>query len=228
MTTFTPDTLHFLFENRLQNSREWYAAHKADYERLVRAPFRALAEALTPVMLKIDPTILTSPARVLSRLARDVRFVQDGMLYRDTAWLIFIRDKKLYQGLPGYFFEISPSGFRWGCGYYLASAQSMAQYRKLILSGDPDFIKAQDALERLPGFALEGDLYKRSKFPAETPALRNYLDRKTVCAICNSTDWEFLFSQKVAGKLQEDFLALRDWYSFLMKIEREAGGKEGD
>lgn len=226
MTVFSPDSLNFLFENRLQNSREWYAAHKADYERLVRAPFRDLAQALAPTMLEIDPKILTDPSRILSRVARDVRFIRDGMLYRDTAWFIFIRDKKLYQGLPGYFFQISPDEISWGCGYYQASARSMEQFRKLVLAGDPDFTKARDALENLPGFVLEGDLYKRSKFPHQPPALRDYLDRKSLCAIHTSTDWAFLFSNRVADRLKKDFTALKDWYLFLMKVETEAAGSE--
>ena len=228
MTAFTPDSLHFLFENRLQNSREWYAAHKADYERLVRAPFRELIQALTPTMLEIDPKILTDPARVLSRVARDVRFIRDGMLYRDTAWFIFIRDKKLYQGLPGYFFQISPDEISWGCGYYQASTRSMEQFRKLVLRGDPDFVKARDSLENLSGFVLEGDLYKRSKFPAQPPELRRYLDRKSLCAIHTSTDWDFLFSDQVAGRLKKDFIALTDWYLFLMKVEEETGAANAE
>ena len=30
---FTPDALKFLFENRLNNSKDWYDSHKADYKR---------------------------------------------------------------------------------------------------------------------------------------------------------------------------------------------------
>ena len=32
---FTPDTILFLQENRFRNDRQWFASHKADYERLV-------------------------------------------------------------------------------------------------------------------------------------------------------------------------------------------------
>ncbi len=225
MERFTPESLHFLFENRLQNSRAWYAAHKAEYENLVRAPFRALAAELAPHMTELDPKILTDPSRVVSRLARDVRFVRDGMLYRDTAWLVFIRDKHLYQGLPGFFFQISPEEFSWGCGYYQASAKSMERMRALILKQDPDFYKAQAAVSRAPGFVLEGDCYKRSKFPHASAAQREYLDRKSICAIRRCTDWDFLFSSRVASTLKRDFTALAGFYLFLMKVEQEAAAE---
>lgn len=57
----TRETLEFLMENRLQNSRTWFHDHKADYQRYVVAPMRSLAQELGPIMEAIDPAIITIP-----------------------------------------------------------------------------------------------------------------------------------------------------------------------
>lgn len=39
---FSQKTLDFLFENRLHDSREWFAQHKKEYQELVIQPLRQL------------------------------------------------------------------------------------------------------------------------------------------------------------------------------------------
>ncbi len=66
----------FLFENRLNNSREWFEAHKEDYRRLVLEPLQELVRALTPCALKIDGEFVTEPRvdRTICRIRRDAVF----------------------------------------------------------------------------------------------------------------------------------------------------------
>ena len=93
-------TLDFLFENKLNNSKEWYHAHKKEYTELVLRPLAELVVKLKPTMLELDPDLIVEPrvTRSISRIYRDTRFSKDKSLYRDNMWLIFIRDKKLYEG----------------------------------------------------------------------------------------------------------------------------------
>ena len=108
---FTQDTLDFLFENQLQDSREWFRAHHDRYEQSVLLPFKELVQVLTPVMLEIDECILTDPRRVISRINRDIRFSHDKSLYRNRMWIAFSRDKHAYDAVPAFYFELTLHGF---------------------------------------------------------------------------------------------------------------------
>ncbi|MCI8442592.1 MAG: DUF2461 domain-containing protein [Provencibacterium sp.] len=136
---FSQATLDFLFENRLQNSQQWFHEHKKEYQQLVVAPLKELVVRLTPVMLEIDPQLTAEPKidRTISRIWRDTRYSHDKSFYRDNMWIIFRRGKMHGTGMPGLYFKITQSGFDYGCGFYHASPAYMQRLREAILAGAP-------------------------------------------------------------------------------------------
>lgn len=217
----TEATLRFLQENRLRNSREWYQEHKLDYRRLVTEPMAELAERLLPTMLELDPLFATEPnqGRHLSRINRDTRFSHDKSLYREVMWVVFTRDKKAWECPPGFVFEFSPDGFRYGCGYYSVPPKYMEAVRALILAGDPSYLAAKKAMDAQSTFHLEGEMYKRSRYPDRPEDERDWLDRKCLCWLCNSTDFPLLYSEDLYRPLAEGFRLLKPVYDFLWKAE---------
>ncbi|MBR7092410.1 MAG: DUF2461 domain-containing protein [Clostridia bacterium] len=220
---FTAETLDFLAENRVQNNRAWYQQHRDVYLEKVVRPFAELVETLTPAMEKIDPHFDCVPAigHTISRINRDTRFSADKSLYRETAWCLFMRSKKLYHGLPAFFFEISPDRIRYGCGYYQADSATLDSMRRLVLAGDKAFLAADRALKKQKIFTLEGPLYKRSRFPDQPEALRFWLDRRDLCLMHEDADFAWLFSDRVAGTLQQAFAAVAPVYRFWLRCEEQ-------
>lgn len=212
-------TLDFLVENRLNNSRVWYQEHKAQYRELVLAPLAELVEQLAPTLREMDPKLVVEPRvdRSISRIYRDTRFSKDKTLYRDVMWLAFMRDKKIVYCPPGFFFEFSPSGFRYGCGYYSLPTDYMDAVRSLVLSHDRSFLRAQEVLQNQPQFALEGERYKRPHFPDAPPDEREWLERKGLSVNCNSKDWGLLFSEELSYTLAEGFRRLKPVYEFFLR-----------
>lgn len=139
------ETLDFLVENRLQNSRDWFHEHKSIYQEVVLAPLTELVEKLAPVMWEIDPLLITTPkvCKTISRIYRDTRYTKDKSLYREVMWIAFTRDKKQYDSPCGFVMEFSPNGFRYGCGYWQAPPDVMGALRELILKSDPAFRAAK-------------------------------------------------------------------------------------
>ena len=144
---FSQRTLEFLVENRLQNSKAWFDEHKEEYRLLVLEPMIQLTAALGPTVLDIDPQLIVDPrqGRSISRVRRDNRFTRDKSLYREVMWCVFLRDKKLWEGPPAFYFEIRPDRFDFGCGYYQAGANTMAAIREMILRNDPVYLEARKA-----------------------------------------------------------------------------------
>ncbi|PKM72535.1 MAG: TIGR02453 family protein [Firmicutes bacterium HGW-Firmicutes-16] len=214
-------TVSFLFENRVVDSKTWFTEHRAEYDSLVLDPIRELVTLLKPTMLSIDPQLICEPkvGRSISRIYRDTRFSNDKSTFRDIMWCVFSRDKKLYDGLPCYWFEFSPKGFRYGCGYYQASGESMQALRSLILNDDKSFKAALKAYKKQSVFQMEGMKYKRSRYPEQTEEKREWLDQKSLGFITDSTDFDLLFSDGLSDKLAQDFMLLTPMYDFMMSAE---------
>ena len=213
---FSPSTLDFLFENRLNDSKSWFNEHRDDYNNYVAKPFKEFTEALTPAMQNIDSLI--SHVRV-SRIYRDARYARGKSIFRENMWCTFSRTHDLYKSLPSFYFEISGNGFDYGCGYYIAATESMNDLRSLILNDSPYFTAALEAFEAQSTFDLYGDMYKRDRYPAESDAKKNWLNRKTIGISARSKDWELLFSDRLADKIAADFESIAPIYDLILKAE---------
>ena len=223
MQAFSRQTLEFLFENRMQDSKAWFEEHRAVYQAAVLAPLHDLVEGLAPVMSQIDPRLTTEPrvGKTISRIRRDTRFSRDKSLYRDQMWIIFKRGQMHGAELPGLYVEITQHGFSYGCGFYHAAPSYLAVMRSRILRGDPLFAAAQAALAGQSPFRLEGDCYKRARFPGQPEELRNWLERRELTVSANSRDFSLLFSDRLLPRLRQDFPLLAPVYRFLLETALE-------
>jgi len=215
---FSQETLDFLFENKLNDSREWFHEHHDTYEKVVVWPLKALASQLEPIMLQIDPMIITSPRRVLSRINRDIRFTHDKSLYRSNMWLTFSRDKHQFGGsVPCFYFEVGLYGFSYGCGFYNTPPNVLSTARELIKRNDPAFRKAFEAVERQSIFTQYGELYKKTKHADYSAELRQWLDRKCLGFGTESDDFDLLFSDSLGDYICEGLKLLEAPYEFMLK-----------
>ena len=221
--TISQKSLDFLLTNFVTNSREWFNEHKDEYREFVVEPLADLVMKLTPGMLAIDSGFITEPKidRTISRIHRDMRMPHNRSKsrYRQNSWIVFIRDKKLYNGLPGFYFEIHPSGFGYGMGYYQASTASMKTMREMLLSGEPSAKKAVEAYEKQKVFSIEGEEYKRPKHSDAPENLHPWLERKGFSLVHDSDDFNLLFSEGLANVVMKNFKKIAPVYHFLTDVE---------
>lgn len=211
------ETIEFLMENRVRNSRSWFLEHRAEYEKFVRRPLLELSERLAPAALGVDPQVAVSPVgRTISRINRDTRFSHDKSLYRDVMWCVF--ERRGEEGCPpGLFFEFSPDGFRYGCGYYCVPIAYMDALRELVLRDEPSYLAARRAYEKQKLFQLEGERYKRLRHPEAPAEKQDWLNRKGIAFIHSEKDFELLFSDRLAEVVADGFCKLAPLYAFLQR-----------
>ena len=201
----------------MHDSKEWYHAHKDDYDNYVKKPFTELIAGLEPAIHAIDREIICDSRRI-SRIYRDTRFSKDKSLFRDNMWCSLSRPKDS-RPMPEFYFVCGTNGISYGCGYYQMSREAVEAMRLLILRRDESFLKAKKAMESQSVFALGGDIYKRSKYPDEPEDIQLWLNRKNIYSYCDSKDFDLLFSDSLAQKLSEEYKLLKDFYLFLLKAE---------
>ncbi len=217
--TLSEQSLDFLTENLLQNSRPWFQQNKARYKILVEEPLLALSMTLSKTALEIDPLITVAPRKTLSRIWRDMRYAKDPYIFRDVMWLIFRRGKGMEY--PAFFFELSPRGFRYGVGYYSAPGGVMETIRTWVLRDDQRYLAAQNALDALPDFHLVGKEYKRPRYPQQSKEKQLWLERKSLAVIHEETDCALLFSSDLSSTLAKTFLALKPMYELFLAAHLE-------
>ena len=160
------------------NTKEFWAANKARWERDVREPMLALVDALEDEF---------GPAK-LFRPNRDVRFSADKSPYKTHQGAIVGRGAGV-----GYYVQLSGDGLAVGGGFRTHSPAQTQSFRRAIAAQDTgeEFEGIVTGLARA-GFDLEGDTLKtRPKgFDADHPRLE-LLRRKEIMALnrVGSPDW---------------------------------------
>ncbi len=221
---FSQKSLDFLFENRLNDSREWYNEHKHIYKECVTKPFTELLAELAPMFDEIDEKLICAP-RCISRVSRDCRFSKDKSLYRDHIWFS-VRRPKNERPTPELYFCIEQGGFSYGCGFYAMPKETLEEVRELILSGSSLYKDAAKSLKEQDVFTLDGEMYKRNHYPESSEEDCLWLNRKNLYANCVSNDYNLLFSDKLADKLKEDFPKLKEFYRLLVTADELAAEKK--
>ncbi len=89
---FTPATFRFLRALKRNNRRDWFHAHKDDYEEQVKTPALRLITDLAEPLQTISPQLVASPRAVggsLFRIHRDTRFAADKRPYKTHVGISF-------------------------------------------------------------------------------------------------------------------------------------------
>lgn len=223
---FSPKTFDFLIENKMNNSKEWFHDHRGEYDEYVLNPLTELSTSMGDTIAMMDEKIVTTPKinKTISRIYRDTRFSKDKSLFRDSMWLSFKRDKKEFLHYPEFYVVMNPEMLLYGCGYYYTKPETMKCIRELILEDSPEYKKAFKAYSAQNVFTVDGETYKRSKYPEQPLEKRLWLDRKHICFSRYSTDFSLVFSENFAETLCKDLVLMKDVYDFLIFAEYKSGG----
>lgn len=159
-TGFTPDTIAFLRELKENNYREWFNERKHIYRESLLQPLQSLAAMLSPVMYNIDPLFELRPAKMISRIYRDIRFSPNKDPYKSSMWLNFQQATTHWENYPGFFAEVGTEYLMYGMGLFMPKRKVMDYFREEIGYSRESFREmAQKALDA--GFEVAGEEYKR-------------------------------------------------------------------
>jgi len=218
-TGFSQETLDFLSGLEANNNKPWFESHRGDYETHLLTPMRALVHELTELMLSIDPLLEVSPAvnKTISRIYRDTRFSRDKSLFRSNMWIAFKRPAKDWKICPAFFFELFPDRYRYGMGFYSATAATMRCFREMIDEQPKEFAKAIAFTKTDKRYEIAGAEYKRIIDPDKPKHIQTWYQKRDLCLLCNRRINKRLFGVKVLHELFDGFAMLRPIYQVLWK-----------
>jgi uncharacterized protein (TIGR02453 family) len=212
---FSQAGLKFFHDLDRNNDREWFAKNRDRYVRLISEPMKQLVSAITPIVSSLDPMVITTPHRVVSRIYRDTRFSADKSPYRPRVWFAFKRNVDYWTATPTYFFQLEESSYMFGMGMYSASAATMRKFRDNIDNNPEQFHEIIKPIQRKRNLDLESDCYKR-RIPTEYPTIIDrWYQSKSIAVLGHCKPDKILFSPKLVDFLIERFVLLKPLYDFL-------------
>ena len=124
--------LTFLRTLKRNNRREWFNAHKDEYDAYVRQPMLAFIARLAEDFRDFAPELVAEPRTSLYRIYRDTRFSPNKTPYKTHAAAVFPP-----RGLPkhegaGLYFHISPDEVWIGGGLYAPQTPQLVALREHI------------------------------------------------------------------------------------------------
>jgi uncharacterized protein (TIGR02453 family) len=178
---FAPSALRFFRGLAAHNDKQWFEAHRTEYETDVRAPMRELIEELDVRFARFAPEIGGDPKRSMFRINRDIRFSKDKSPYKTHAACWFHHrsaSKKVggeaHEGSAGFYFHFEPGKSFVGGGLWMPPRPQLNRLRDAMAEDPGPFVRMLRGLPKRFGGLDESATLKRMPrgYSEEHPAAR--------------------------------------------------------
>ena len=162
-TGFPKETLAFLEGLSANNNKEWFDAHRADYDAYWVEPAKQFVEAAGEALADIAPRIEAQP-RVngsIFRVNRDTRFSKDKSPYKGHLDFWFWEGDRR-AAVSGFYLRITPTQLGIGAGAHGFDKDRLAAYRRAVVDekSGPALVRAVGTVEG-SGWPVMGAKYKQ-------------------------------------------------------------------
>ena len=134
---FSPALFRFLRSLKRHNKREWFLAHKGEYEQAVRQPALQFIADFAPHLQRVAPRFAAIPkpqGGSLFRIYRDTRFSADKKPYKTHVGMYFPH-KQAGRDVhaPCYYLHLEPGGCFVGGGLWHPDTPTLRAVRNAIV-----------------------------------------------------------------------------------------------
>lgn len=235
---FTPATFRFLRALARHNEREWFDAHREQYETAVREPCLRLITDLQAPLAALSPVFVASPRRVggsLFRIHRDTRFSADKTPYKTHAGMTFFHGAtkataRAGQGTadrgrldaPVFYLHVEPGSCFTGGGVWHPQPATMKRLRDFIVDNPRSWEHATRRAEFAKLYELDGETLSRPPrgYAPEHPLIAD-LKRKDFVATAR-LDEAVLLRPDLPKQLLARWKVLRpliEWQCMALELE---------
>jgi uncharacterized protein (TIGR02453 family) len=235
---FTPATFKFLRALARNNERDWFQAHKPQYEEHVKEPSLRLVADLAQPLRKLSPQLVADPRPIggsLFRIYRDTRFSKNKAPYKTHVGMSFfhVATKNVARGLAGnaamgrldapvLYLHVEPGGCFTGGGIWHPQAPTLKRLRDFMIDNPRSWQKLTSSAAFRKYFELSGDALSRPPrgYDPANPLIED-LKRKDIVASAELSEADITGPALVAALLQR-FRAMRpllEWLCMALELE---------
>ena len=237
-TYYTPATFKFLRGLARHNERDWFQAHKAQYEEFVKDPSLRLIKDLAAPLRAISPQLVADPRPIggsLFRIYRDTRFSANKTPYKTHIGISFFHavTKRTARGLAGnaamgrldapvLYLHIEPGACFTGGGIWHPQAPTLKRLRDFMIDNPRSWQRITTAKSFTKYFELGGETLSRPPrgYPPDHPLIED-LKRKDITASAELSEADITGPGLKAALLQR-YRAMRpltEWLCMGLEIE---------
>ena len=162
---FGPEFVAFFKGLARRNTRPWFHAHKADYQRHVKEPFAEFVEEMIERLAAVDPHMRCEPREAMFRLARDTRFSPDKTPYKTHVSAVIAPDGRKTR-VPAFYVQLGADGLAVAAGLYRPDRDQLYHVREAIRDDGASIMRSlRDRTFRRVWGELQGE--RNVRLPAE-------------------------------------------------------------
>ena len=215
---FSDRSFRFLRALARHNNREWFLAHKAEFEEHLRGPFLRLISDLQPDLLAISSHYRADPKPTggsLFRQHRDTRFANDKTPYKTWAGARFFHERSKVTEAPSFYLHVQPGECFIGAGLWHPQADAQRRIRQFIHDNPSAWKAAVHSASFRRNFQLGGETLQRPPrgYPADHPLIED-IKRKDFVATALLTD-EIVLGSRLRQTVAQRFKSLKPMVDYL-------------
>ena len=216
---FTDKTFRFLRALARHNNREWFHAHRDDYENHVRGPFLRLLTDLQPALKGVSEHFRADPRPSngsLFRIHRDTRFANDKAPYKSWQGARLFHERRKQVAAPSFYIHLQPGECFVGAGLWHPEPETQRRIRQFIYDNPGGWKAAAHAPAFSRRYDFEsGEMLVRPPrgFPADFEFIEDLKHKNFVAvrAIEDST----MLGPRLRQTLEKDLAGLGPFVDYL-------------
>lgn len=160
---FSERSLRFLAGLSEHNDRDWFQAHRADYDEALMPEAKAFVTAMGEALAAHTPDVRAQP-RVngsIFRINRDTRFSKDKRPYKDHLDMMFWVGDGRSRERPGFFFRLTTERVHLGAGKHMLDKAELARFREAVAGAPGEELAGLVAELTGAGLEVGSSHYKR-------------------------------------------------------------------
>lgn len=220
MTVYFSDrSFRFLRGLARHNERDWFHAHKADYEAHVREPFQRLLGDLQPALAAISPHFRADPRPLggsLFRIQRDTRYARDKSPYKPWQGARLFHARRREVPAPSWYLHLQPGEHFFAAGIWHPDTPVVRRIRQFIVDNPEGWRRAAHAPAMARRYPLSDDemLVRPPRgFPEDFPFLDDLRRRNFI--VVRPLDDDLMTGPRLRATLERDLRATAPFMDYL-------------
>ena len=218
MKYFDKDFIAFFKELSRNNSKVWFDANKARFEKSVKEPFSIFVEDMIMAVRKLDRSVDITSRDAIFRLHRDVRFSNDKTPYKTYMAAIISGGGRKDKTVPGVYLAFGPDKIQIYGGAHMVEKDMLYRIRKYIAGNLSRFNKVINDKEFTKRFgSVLGDKHKRVPPEFKEVAEKQPLIANKAFYYGTELESKTLLDAKLADRILTYFKAGKPFNDFMKK-----------